>query len=1504
MDKYEYKVRSEEISKLIDKEEYAEAMKIADTIDWRRVKSATMLLKIAALYRVNRRLEDSRAVLMLAYERYPTNRSVVYSLCEVSIELNDVVAAIEHYKQYMKLAPKENGVYILRYRILEISEASLEERIEILEELKKRDYQEEWAYELAYLYHRVGLSTKCVEECDDIVLWFGDGPYVMKAMELKKLHMPLTEVQQAKYNAMLEGGSENSIGESGNEENYSTEDYNAQIYDTEYANQNIAQIPYNNTEYTDQDGYAGETGEYTTEAYGQNDGYGTETYSQDSSYNENAYGPETYLQNNGYDENIYGPEMYPQNGGYDENTYGAETYPQNSGYDENIYGAETYPQNSGYDENAYESDVYAQNNNYDENYPQNNNIYGSEAYTQNDYSEGSLENEAYVQNTGYDESAFGNGIYAQENSYHENTNQNEVYASQDNYNENTYEDGTYATNNTYNQSGYTTQGYEQNGYVDDGYGNLSYIDNTYQDGGYTGEFYVEQIYDTNGNLMNPNPQNNAYANSVGEGNFYGNSTYENNNYGNAVYGNDTYENDVLKNIAYKSITPVQDIHSDAAVVPAATNSAASDMSQYNTINLQKVVAESMKEIFPDDDAFEEEQKRINAEELAKGDSTTNTIIYGNRAEIEKELKDYTKEPVSDIEDEIFDVRRTGFTSTGRVAQIVTGVSEIKPDKDTGAIKKVIVPGDNARIIKEEPDKRKLWDTTERTVDEEHARMENKDENVYHEKNIFEMHLNTEEKPNTITGKMRLKEVLEEWEQKKLDNAKRHQEEIKQHVLTQTGRIFAEFDNSIKSGILGELEREEEENRKRSNNASDRGFLEADVTSDLPEMQDKKTSEEKFDVEFVSEKEKEVKLQEEQKVEYITELERAVARELGMQTKEISRLELFEAYKKKLAEQHENDKPLENHHEESIPAKNSEEELENKQQEEAEIPSKEAKTVSDTYEKVENKQQEEAVSQENYEETEIGTVKQKIVSQEDSHEIQGSKYEEEDNSIKESYEETATKTIEQQEETILQKDSYETRGSKYEEEDNSIKQAQEETKRIDSLEDIYKENNTVFGNNQKSSRNLETKRIDDIIRSGYIAAQSVIHHGQIEPTNSGYIENSFVRNRDLNEQTVQLNVNEVIGRLHETNRQAKNNSVQNDKVESYQDTGSYSNDSYSANMDETYFEDSDIKYNGNDIHDVEYQEPVYDARARYERDMEELDPEDAESIAEMAKEDALKTQEIKMNTADLSTLSDKIVATTRKEATGARREEIRDFTVQEQTLFENFAVTKKIKKQIIYALDNMTLAAYTGNVIITGDAGIDTVRMAKNLMKVYQDYDGNFSGKAAKITGEKLNQRNLKEIFAKLNNGGIIIEKANGMSEEKLYEMSLLLNQESLGIVVIMEDTKKEITKLLEKQAMIVDYFNIRIDLMEMDNNALVAYAKNYALALEYSIDDLGILALYTRISNMQSGNHVVTKDEVRDIIDEAIYKSKKSKIKNFVDVLFARRYDNEDMIVLKERDFI
>lgn len=204
MDKAEYRIATDHIKKLISQGEYAEASRIADTIDWRRVKSVMMLCTVSDLYKVNRRYEDARELLYLAYERNPESRTILYSLCDLCIKLEEFVAAIEYYKSFVQVAPRDSGRYVLQYRLYQAQDVSLEERIEVLEQLKAEEYTEKWAYELAYLYHRIGFSTKCVEECDELILWFGKGRYVYKAMELKMLHESLTPSQQRLYDNRFE----------------------------------------------------------------------------------------------------------------------------------------------------------------------------------------------------------------------------------------------------------------------------------------------------------------------------------------------------------------------------------------------------------------------------------------------------------------------------------------------------------------------------------------------------------------------------------------------------------------------------------------------------------------------------------------------------------------------------------------------------------------------------------------------------------------------------------------------------------------------------------------------------------------------------------------------------------------------------------------------------------------------------------------------------------------------------------------------------------------------------------------------------------------------------------------------------------------------------------------------------------------------------------------------------------------------------------------------------
>ncbi|MBO7387116.1 MAG: hypothetical protein J6U15_04860, partial [Lachnospiraceae bacterium] len=199
MDKYEYKVRLGEIDTLIIDKDFEEAAIIADSIDWKRVKSVKTLCMISDVYKYVNRLEDAEELLSLAYERHPSSKSVVFALCELCIKLDQYVPALEYYKEYVQLAPDDYGRYVLQYKLYVAQDVSLEERIEVLLELKKHTPIPKWQYELAYLYHRIGDSAKCIEECDEIILWYGEGKYVTKAMELKMQHSPLTPTQQAKY---------------------------------------------------------------------------------------------------------------------------------------------------------------------------------------------------------------------------------------------------------------------------------------------------------------------------------------------------------------------------------------------------------------------------------------------------------------------------------------------------------------------------------------------------------------------------------------------------------------------------------------------------------------------------------------------------------------------------------------------------------------------------------------------------------------------------------------------------------------------------------------------------------------------------------------------------------------------------------------------------------------------------------------------------------------------------------------------------------------------------------------------------------------------------------------------------------------------------------------------------------------------------------------------------------------------------------------------------------
>ena len=972
MDKSEYKLRAEEIKDLISRGEYAQAAEIADTIDWRRVKSVMMLCTISDLYKINRRYEDARDMLLLAYERRPGGRTICYSLCELSIKMEEYVQAIEYYKEFVQVAPKDPGRYILQYKLYEAQDVSLEERIAVLEELKKRDYREKWAYELAYLYHRVGLAARCVEECDELILWFGEGKYVIKAMELKMLHQPLTPEQQEKYDHRF-------------------------------------------------------------------DAPGTQQYSQN----------------------------YAQDPGYGQN----ETYDPNQGY----------VQDGSYDPNQ----GYAQGGSYDP-------------------------NQGYAQDGSYDP----NQGYAQDGSYDPN------------------------------------QGYAQDGSYDSNPDNV-------QEGAY------DQVIDDTRVYEPVQPQQ----------------------------------------------APAQPAEDDFDIHVKTM-----DVGQYNTINLQAELAAGLREVLSEDHAKETSDsitRSIVAPMIDPGDSDTESLDYPEIADVsEDDLEPETEQMESS---EVFFGETGEIGDLSQVPQVET--EEILPEEPVVARRTDVVP--ELSEVQKTPEVQEIVKEPEtQKVPEAPVEPPKELADVLAQESDGQISLvmpEAESIEKQITGQMNIEDILAEWERKKKENLEKREEEVRQHVLQQTGAMFTEFEQAVRDGLLEKLEKEK---------AADTADTVAEDTTDTDE------------------------------VEELEEITEEPATEEPVE-------ELTEAAPVEEAEQ----EPVE-----ELPEEDTVEEL-------AEEP------------------------------------------------------------------------------------AYEPEAEEFEE------PAEPEA-------EIYEQ-------------------------------EEIVDEEQAEPEEA---------------------------------------------------------------MD-----------------DEPVEEPTAEA-------VESADEETAREEIELTAEETPEAGE----------------APEQPERPAVERDKakVRALTREERELYAPFIQSRSAREQLVKAIDNISLAAYTGNVIITGEEGMDTLSLAKNMVREIQATDSNFSGKVAKISGHALNKKDTADTLSKLKNGALIICKASEMNDATANVLHKALQQESQGIVIILEDTKRDIDKFLEKHEKLRECFTARMDVEALSNNTLVAFGKQYAREMEYSIDELGELALHTRIEDMQTIDHVVTVVDVKQIVDEAIAHANKKTLKHFFDVLFAKRYDDEDMIILTEKDFV
>jgi len=328
----------------------------------------------------------------------------------------------------------------------------------------------------------------------------------------------------------------------------------------------------------------------------------------------------------------------------------------------------------------------------------------------------------------------------------------------------------------------------------------------------------------------------------------------------------------------------------------------------------------------------------------------------------------------------------------------------------------------------------------------------------------------------------------------------------------------------------------------------------------------------------------------------------------------------------------------------------------------------------------------------------------------------------------------------------------------------------------------------------------------------------------------------------------------------------------------------------------------------DVSDAEEQQEAEEAVAVEEVDITEIpevtvaleddeteaaeDEQEAEPAAEESEEDSEAEQE---TDTEESHEEDKAASDKAK---------AREMTQSEREQFAPFIHHKRTRRQIVETIDNISMASYAGNVVITGEEGTGTTALAKLLVKEVQLSDSNFSGKVAKISGATMNKKDVAATLDKLEDGALIIEGAATMKKDTVDALLKELEKEDKGMIVLLTDSKQKMDEFLLKNEGLLPLFNLRVDVEALDDQTLVKYAKKYALDQEYAIDELGVLALHTRIAEMQTSDHEVTLSEIEEIVDEAIYFADKKTPAHFFDILLGKRYDEEDMVVLREKDFM
>ena len=1420
MDKYEYKLKTEQMLELMEDGAYSRAAELADSIDWRRVRNTTMLMNVSDIYEKSRDYHKSFEVLKIAYHRAEGSRKIVYRLCTLALKTRNVDEAIDYYDEFLHIAPKDPNQYILKYQILKVQRAPIEQQIDALESFKKAEYVEEWAYELAKLYERAGKITECLEECDDLILWFSEGKYVYQAMELKMRYKPLTPSQQEKYNRRYE------------KPGTTTEE----LPDLNNVDENGVKVAAKSVT--------------TTQEQTEEDAVKTEEKAESDKSAESEQDikipvVEETLANKFVDEDVVKAEVRAK--AKAEILGEADSFEPTSidSLTESIRKAaetETVEQEKLEEKEEQESEEIAEKTESSEDV--------KEQVLDPKADSVEVKTESEVEEKQPEKKKIGNTMRLDE----------ALKAL-------LHIGGS--------DSGSRESSDEEAEKKDD---DLSDLNDAIED--------IEDVVDLS--LVQRVEQKRAQKKAL-----------------EAV--KDVKVDSDLEELSMKKLKskPETTVNLDDTLPMNLEDTV--EMSPEEIIAMYGGTKEVIEEEPEAEEIIEPEEEEIIEEE-----AEAEEIIEPEEEEIIEE------EPEAE---EIIEPKEEEIIEEEAEAEEIIEPKEEEIIEEEAEAEEIIEP-EEEEIIEEEPE-------AEEVIEPEYAEEETIDEDeIFEVEQVLEAkYIEPEDEEedqldNQVTARMSLEELFAAWDE---EDALAEAEEFEEPEAEETIEEEPEAEEIIEPEAEEVIEEEPE-------------------AEEIIEPEAEEVIEEEPEAEEIIEPEEEEIIEEEPEDEETEEISEEDILNLDS-AEEWSDDELTDVFEENSDNKAESVEKID----EALNEAESVKDIKQAEPEKEETMSVERKTgepilppdiqrLIDEIEGVIPREDEEPMSESS---TSASKMQERMPEDNMEQEMDMLRVDDSDEYEDEYEDEYADEFPVEEEESL---EAVQPQGG-YTQEferimDDRFASFEAEEDYSDELGDLYPDMEDDISD-EVDAIALEEEAFEqetEIDSPEYEDDEYPEEEYEEEYEDDEYPEEEYEDEYEDDEYPEEEYEDEYED--DEYPEEEYEDEYEDDEYpeEEYEDE--YEDDEYPEEEYEDEYEDDEYPEDEyEDEYEYEYEDDeeygAADAAAQFEAEFRPQSSNDEYDDRLMDDEDDDAGVNFLSKTAPLSRKETaKLIATgktaplpldeisnalsisdtgflvhNRHELLSESGKKKTELTADQKRLFSYFVPVRGMSEQLVDVLEqdknctNRRGTSRTGNLLIIGNKGNGKTVLAVDVVKAIQRQRNIHQGKVAIVTGESLNKKKIGEIFRKLYGGALIIEKAGKLNERTVAKLNKVMEQDTGELLIVLEDQRKPLDRLLSSNREFRKKFTSRLEVPIFINDELVTFGQTYAQENGYRIDEMGLLALYSRIDALQREDHFVTVAEVKEIMDEAMEHSKKASARKLVKRVFGKGTDEADRILLTEKDF-